>query len=292
MFAVQLAVADQYLAVGEGARQILDDVHRAVLAAGAADGHCQVAAVFLAVAGQPLGDHRLDVGYHLGHFLVAGEEVDDGLVAAGERAQLRIVIGIGQAAGVKDEIGVLRHAMLEAERFEDQRQLAAVSVDQFAHPASEGVGGQFAGVDAGAQLQHLGQHLLFQQYAFLHRDAGVGQRVAAAGFGEALDQRFRLGFQEQQAHIDALGLQGFHHLGQRAQRGAGAGVHADGDVLVAEVGVHRHRFRQHGGRQIVHAVETGILQRAQRHRLAGTGQAANQYQAHFPGLARNWCGVR
>jgi hypothetical protein len=63
---------------------------------------------------------------------------------------------------------------------------------------------------------------------------------------------------------------------------AGTGIYADGNLLVAIIGIERHGFMQHGGRQIVDAVEAGILQGAQGDGFAGAGQAANQYQAHFP----------
>ena len=52
----------------------------------------------------------------------ASQELDHRRVAAGERAQLRVVVRIGQAAHVEHQVGVERNAVLEAERLEQQRQ--------------------------------------------------------------------------------------------------------------------------------------------------------------------------
>jgi len=62
-----------------------------------------------------VGVHALDFGYGL-------EELDDRRVATGERAERGLVVRIGQAPHVEDEIGVERRAVLEAERFEEERE--------------------------------------------------------------------------------------------------------------------------------------------------------------------------
>ncbi len=49
-------------------RQLLHQVHRPVLATGAADGHGDVAAVVPHQSGQPLIQERLDVLLHLADF--------------------------------------------------------------------------------------------------------------------------------------------------------------------------------------------------------------------------------
>ena len=67
--------------------QPFGEIDRAVLSAGAADGHRQVIAVVPDIGRQPGGDERGNVVPHAADLGLGLEEIDDRLVAAGERAQ-------------------------------------------------------------------------------------------------------------------------------------------------------------------------------------------------------------
>ena len=101
----------------------------------AADRDGQVVAVVARVVGQPARDEVVDVAVHALDFGIALEEVDDGGVACRSAAQRRLVVRIGQAAHVEHEVGVERHAVLEAERLEQQRELATDRRDEVLDPA-------------------------------------------------------------------------------------------------------------------------------------------------------------
>jgi catechol 2,3-dioxygenase-like lactoylglutathione lyase family enzyme len=133
--------------------QPLRHVHRAVLPAGAAQRHRQVAAVVGLERRQPFLDEIADVGVHFGHSAARSRKSITGASAAGERAQRQVVIGIRQRAHVEHEVGIERHAVLEGERFEEQRQrrllaLATRSLTQ----ARSLFATQFRGIDHMAQL--------------------------------------------------------------------------------------------------------------------------------------------
>ena len=107
----------------ERAREALDEVDRAVPAAGAADRDGQVVAVVARVVGQPARDEVVDVAVHALDLGDGLEERHDRRVLAGQRRERRLVVRIRQAAHVEHEVGVERHAVLEAERLEQQREL-------------------------------------------------------------------------------------------------------------------------------------------------------------------------
>ena len=100
--------------------QLVDDVDRAVLAAGAADSDGQIAAIAREVLGNPGTDELRDVRDQRRDIGLRFEEADDLGVTAGEVAQRRLPVGIGQRAGIEHEIGVARNAVLEAEGLERQ----------------------------------------------------------------------------------------------------------------------------------------------------------------------------
>ena len=80
-------------------------------------------------------------------------------VAAGERAQRRIPVGIRQRARVEHEIGVARDAVLEAEGLDQQRQprgaaflhALADELAQVVHAHARGVDDQVGGVEDGLE---------------------------------------------------------------------------------------------------------------------------------------------
>ena len=124
-----------------------------MLAAGAADGNGEVAAAVADEGGQPAGDETADIFPHAMHVLLCFQELRDGFVEAGQRAQHGVVVGVRQAADVENEIRVERHAVLEAEGLEHQRQAGAgLELDELSHPFAQRCRRQVAGIDMVAEV--------------------------------------------------------------------------------------------------------------------------------------------
>src|SRR5574343_1779787 len=252
----QRAVADQYPgALGEFPGQPFGDVNRAVLTAGAADGDRQGVAIVADVAGQPGGDEAGDIVAHVTNFLLGFEEGDDRLILAGQRAQIGVVVRVGQAAYIEDEVGIERNAMLEAEGLEHQRQaLAWRSLDELADPFTQAVGFHAAGVDAMAEAGNGVEQLALGADGFDQRLVGRGQWVAAARLGIALEQRFLGRVQEQEGQVDARIGQSFHLGRQQVDAMSGAGINGARGFLDSFFLQHPDQHGQHDDRQVVDAV--------------------------------------
>ena len=98
--------------------QCLCDINGTVLAACTANRDGQVAAVVLFKTWQPAGDELFDV---INHQLGVGlrlEKYLDGFIQPCEWAQVDVVKGVGQAADIKNEIGIHWDPVFKTERFE------------------------------------------------------------------------------------------------------------------------------------------------------------------------------
>src|SRR5258708_38654775 len=87
-------------------REAFGDLHGAVLAAGAADRHREVAARALAVDGNTSlqeARHVIDVRAHGGLLL---QKADDGRITAIEGTERLVPVRIGERAGIEDEVGI------------------------------------------------------------------------------------------------------------------------------------------------------------------------------------------
>src|ERR1700677_1272233 len=93
-------------------RQLLGDVHGSMLAAGAADGDGEVAAVGLGELADAGGEEFGERGDHHPHALMRLEVRDHGCVAAVQMAQCGLPVRIGETAYVEYEIGGARDPVL------------------------------------------------------------------------------------------------------------------------------------------------------------------------------------
>ena len=112
------------VAVAERGGQVLGDRDRAVAPAGAADRHHQVRLALGDVLREQELQQRDHVRVELLQAAVAADVVDDPLVEAGQRAQVGVVVRVGEEADVEREVGVARRAVLVAEGRERDRQPA------------------------------------------------------------------------------------------------------------------------------------------------------------------------
>ena len=74
-------------------------------------------AVLRFIRRKPFGKELLDVGDHFPHVFKLRQIVGDRRIKPSERPQLRIVIGVGKVADVKDEVGGHRNAVFERKAF-------------------------------------------------------------------------------------------------------------------------------------------------------------------------------
>jgi hypothetical protein len=250
--------------------QLLDQVDRAVAAAGAADRNRDVAAAGALAFRQPAVQEAGDVGEHVVHDRVRLQPFDHGGVEAGQLLQFLVPVRVRQAAHVEHEVGVARDAALEPERAKQDRRLGAAAVHTVAHQLA-----QF--VHRGArrvQRQVGGRRDRRQQPAFLvdrfaQRHLIAAQRVLAARLAVALHQRRVARVQEHDLAGGAGAAQpldDLRHLAQLVR--TVARVDADAEALVDRVAGRDRLFGQRAdqaGRQVVDAVVAEVLEHAQRH---------------------------
>src|SRR5690606_38731295 len=133
------------------------EIDRAVTAPGASECDGDVAAGGVGPhTRQPGIQETGDLGRVRVRFRLGIQVFRNGGVAARQRAQHRVPVGIGQAAGVEDEVRVGGYAAAVGERFEQQRDGAVVAQAELGdHPAAHLVHVEVAGVehDVG-QLPH------------------------------------------------------------------------------------------------------------------------------------------
>ena len=136
---------------------------------------------------------------------MAFEVLDDRRVAPGERGETGLPVRIGQAAHVEHEIGIARNAVPIREGFEQDRHAAfAAPADALTDQLAQLVHAGARGVDD--QVGCVGDRL--QQLAFLAQRVGqteplATQRMPAARFAVALQQRVLVGAQEQHFAVHA-----------------------------------------------------------------------------------------
>ena len=166
----------------------------------------------------------------------ASRNADELRVETGERPEPGIVERVRQAAHVENEIGVEREALLEPERLEGERQPRAIHCDEILDPRPQRVRREVARIEPLAELADLLQQLAFARDRLGDRRVAVTERMRAAGFREALDERLVAGVEKEQPSINAVRFQGAQRARQLGERRTAAGVDRDGDALVAGVG--------------------------------------------------------
>jgi hypothetical protein len=127
------------------------------------------------------------------------------------------------------------------------------------------------------------------------------QRMAPAGFRVAPQQHRLVGVQVDDLAGDTAAPE-VPHLVRHAQDLAGLVARVEPDrrapvALVAAADRVRDEGAEQPGRDVVDAVPAQILERVQRHALAGAGQATDDDQAHgrhadVPGVGRRWGDVK
>src|ERR1700691_2694463 len=105
----------------EPRRQLLDDIYRAVLTAGAAHCHGQVAAGGGLVLRNPRLDEFAEIVDELRDAGLRLEKMRHRCIAACERAQGRLPVRVRERARIEHKVGIAWYAVLESERLDQHR---------------------------------------------------------------------------------------------------------------------------------------------------------------------------
>ena len=111
---------------------------------------------------EPAFEEVGDVVVHARHVGMLAQPVDHWSIAPGERAQRGHVMRVGQHAHVEHVVGVQRHAALEGEGFEDQRERALRCGDQRLDIALQLGRTDDAGVDHVGAVAQVGEQFTFE----------------------------------------------------------------------------------------------------------------------------------
>ena len=279
---VELPVEDRDRAevlVAQPAGELLGDDDRAVIAAGAADRDGQ-ARLALGDVGRDRELEELDEEVEEAcRDRLAEHEGPDLVGQPGERPQLGDVERVLHEADVEDEVGLERHAVLEAEADELERELVGPDIgrqgseESLAQLAQRQVGGVEDDVGVGADG--------VEPAALLGDRVGdaalVPERMAVAGLAEAADQDVVARLEEDHPGPDATALERAAHRRKRERRVAGSDVEDDGHAR--EPGpVGRDQLREVGQQlagQVVDDRVAEVLEELRGGRLAAAGQAAD-----------------
>ena len=131
----------------------------------------------------------------------------DRFVAAGQRSQFGVVVGIGQIAYVEYEVRCDRDAVLESKRLERQRQIRVRRVDELPHPVTKQIRMQPARVDRMPDFSQRIKQRSLERDRLGHRAGAAAlelaqrHRMTPARFGKPLHQRGVRRGQKQDANI-------------------------------------------------------------------------------------------
>ncbi len=266
----------------EVGRRVVCDGHAAVLAARATDGDRELGLALGHVAG-----HRhvqqlapgLDEGLRGGVF---HHEVAHLLVVAGEGAHLGVVEGVGQEAHVDHEVGLGRHAVLEAERehahveqllVRELRERVLDAAAQGGRPEVAGVDHLVGPVAHGRELDALARDGALQGLA------GVRDGVATARLLVAAHEDLVRAVEEQHLDRELVLAQLTDGVVQLVEQPLAPEVARDGQVAPhARVDAHDVGKVEHQARgQVVDAVVAHVLEHVHGLRAAAARHARDDH---------------
>ncbi len=136
------------------------------------------------------------------------------------------------------------------------------------------------------RVDHGAEQLALLRDGFPEARALVGQRMLAASLAEARQEHLVVGLQEDDLARDAVRSQLLHERRDLRDVAAAtiARVEADADVLERGVLAQQRSRRRTSAaasyRDVVDAIEAEIFESVQRDALTGSGQAADDHEAH------------
>ena len=245
--------------------------------------HGQIVAVVADVAGQPVGDEAADVVAHVhAPRASASRKATTAPIACRSAAAARVVVRVGQAAHVEDQVGVERDAVLEAEGLEQQRQpCARLEGDEILDPGAQGVGPEVAGVDAVAEGGNRFERIALAadrlgQRARRSPADGAGASRKSAGSGI---RRWRAGTRRYSVCRLPRAGAAFPAV-PRCRARSGRRWRPPTLVTPSSLSM-RTRKVSMTTRQVVHAVIARIFEQVQGDGFAGPGESANDNEFHY-----------
>ena len=198
----------------------------------------------------------------------ARHEAVNGSVPAGLALELRNVVGIGEKAHVEDQVCVGRQAKPEPEGDDGEQ-------DRFSpgHPAKPRLDElpELVNIhprrvdDGGRDLSHGLEQQALEPDALAHRQIAP-QGVRAPRLPEAANQGAVRSLEKDERVPEVVARQALVHRRQLAEGFAPADVHHHGSALDPAAGLAAQlcKFGNQIDRQVVHTVETQVLERLQR----------------------------
>jgi hypothetical protein len=117
-----VAGEDWFVELAKLCGESFSHVDRAVLATGATDSNRQIAAMRIFEAGDPATEKADDIIEHRDEIFLFIQKTDDFLVQSCQSTQIGAPIRVWQATHIENKIGIRRYPVLEAERFDKNRQ--------------------------------------------------------------------------------------------------------------------------------------------------------------------------
>src|SRR5215212_5275190 len=260
-------------AAAEVARDPVGRHHGAVAAARAADADGDVGLALAPVEREQVVDEFREAPERLAHLVARVEEAHDARVVPRQLAQLRHEVRVRQMSYVKQQINVVRRAVLVAEAVDlhAHPRAAALRAEALDEEAAERVHGVLGGVDdLVGELPDLGHRVALAADGFEQAVAGVG-RVRAARLAEAAHERLVRRLEEEDEDAQARGAQLLQTFGELAEEATLADVHDERGALdvraVVVFGLHETAEGRHQRqRQVVHAEVAEVFERVRRRR--------------------------
>ena len=215
--------------------------------AGAANGNGDISAVAGGKAGQPLEQVGGNVLEHLFDVRLCRQVLGNRLIEPGLIAQLRLPVGVRQAAHVEHQVGVHRHATLEAERLHQERRtgfrlVQQAQLDGIAQLIQVQVGGVDLEIGEVGNRPEQGGFIVDR---FGQRAVGIAQRVTTAGFRKTFEQGFFVGVQIQHIALDMPAADFFQQFGKPRQvTRQVTRIDGYGNQRLCQLGVNQRAFGQ------------------------------------------------
>ena len=212
-----------------------------MLTAGAPYGDGELLFAFRHVPGHDAIEQRAPALLEFLGFRPAQNVIAHGLIKAGERAQLGVIVRIGKEAHVHDQVGIHGSAMLEAERVHRNLQALAflAGSEQRTDGAAQLSGHHIGCVDDMMRLfAHVVEHLALTLDAVCDGAAIGAERMAASAGFIPRDELLIVGVQEQHPIIDAGAFELRKLFHQAFEEAAAARIahHGDTSMIVRLAG--------------------------------------------------------